>query len=422
MVAFDTDVPREQATFRKRHHATVNALWIGIQFQEAALMAIIVPAIVLALSPQRHTPILALLATISSTCSTLIPPVVGALSDRGKRLRASDRRIETAVMLGVDAAALVAIAYARSTPFLAFAIGVSAIAISSASTVYQALLPEVVPRHAWGVSSGFRGALTLLGTVIGLLVAALLAPRWALFTTATIVALGALTLALIPDPNDRDDDEPRRSSPAVKDRHDLLVTLFARAFMVLGMGLLNTYILYFFHDILHVTNAPLQTGITATAALGGAIVASIIAGLLSDRVDRRYVFVLSGLPMTIAGFGFAFAPTPDALFGYAALFGIGFGGVFSVGWALALDALPEMGDVGRDLGVWSTLSGLPSIAAPAFGAWMIGLGHTPRDGYRIMFAAATACFALGALVVLFVRKRPPGVRPAPAATPVKGAR
>ncbi|HZO92385.1 MAG TPA: MFS transporter [Candidatus Baltobacteraceae bacterium] len=406
MVAVDTRISPEPTTFRRRHHATVNALWIGIQFQEAALMAIIVPAIVLVMAPRDHTPVLAMLATVSSSCSTLIPPVVGALSDRGRRHGVSDRRVETAVMLAVDALALFAIAFAPNTLMLAIAIGISATAISAASTVYQALLPEVVPRHAWGISSGFRGALTLLGTVIGLLVAALLAPKWALYTTATIVALGAVTLALIP--NAKGDEKP--DAPAcIADRHDLIVTLFARAFMVLGMGLLNTYILYFFHDVLHVANAPMRTGITASGALGGAIVASIIAGIVSDRVDRRMVFVLSGVPMVIAGFGFAFAPTPGALIGYAALFGIGFGGIFSVGWALALDAIPEMGDVGRDLGVWSTLSGLPSIIAPAFGAWMIALGGTPRDGYRIMFAVATACFALGALTVLFVRKRPPAV-------------
>ena len=44
---------------------------------------------------------------------------------------------------------------------------------------------------------------------------------------------------------------------------------------------------------------------------------------------------------------------------YAALFGLGYGGVFSVGWALALDAIPELGDVARDLGIWGTLSNLP---------------------------------------------------------------
>lgn len=399
-------VADEASTFRRRHHATVNALWVGIQFQDAALLAIIVPAIVLQLSPRAHTSILAVLATLASTCATLIPPVAGTLSDRGRR-GGSDRRIQTGIALGVDALALVGMGLAGSTFSLGFALGVSAIALSTASTIYQALLPEVVPRHAWGISSGVRGALTLLGTIAGLLVAALINPRWALFTTAAAVAIGTLTLLLIPEPRNGNGDGGNGSEagPQVTDRHDLIVTLIARACIVLGMTLLNTYVLYFFADVLHVKNAPLRTGLTATGALGGAIVSSIVAGIVSDRFDRRYVVALAGLPMTLAGIGFALFPTPAALIGYAALFGLGFGAVFSVGWALALDSIPEMGDLGRDLGIWSTLSGLPAIAAPALGAFVIAHGATVREGYRTLFVIASIAFAAGSLVVLKVRPR-----------------
>lgn len=398
--------PDATSTFRRRHHATVNALWIGIQFQDAALLAIIVPAIVLELSPKTHTSELAVLATLASTCATLIPPIAGGLSDKGRRW-GSDRRLETGVALAVDALALVWMGFAASTLSLAIALGISAIALSTASTIYQALLPEVVPRHVWGISSGVRGALTLLGTIAGLLVAALINPRWALFTTAFCVALGSLTLVLIPEPRplNGDDDDSLDTGPQVNDRHDLIVTLIARACIVLGMTLLNTYVLYFFADVLHVKNAPLRTGLTATGALGGAIVSSIVAGIFSDRFDRRYIVALAGIPMTLAGIGFALYPTPEALIGYAALFGIGFGAVFSVGWALALDSIPEMGDLGRDLGIWSTLSGLPAIGAPALGAFVIAHGGSLRDGYRTLFIIASLAFAAGSLVVLKVRKR-----------------
>jgi MFS family permease len=397
------EIGEPAAPFRRRHHATVNALWIGIQFQDAALMAIIVPAIVLLVDPRHHTSTLALLATIAAAVATLVPPLAGMISDRGRR-RGHDRRVETAYALGVDVLALLGMAVANSATTLAISVALAALAISVASTVYQALLPEVVPRHAWGISSGVRGALTLVGTIVGLLVAALLHPKWALVATATIVALGAITLAAIPDKPIDNQLEPEHPD-IPRDRHDLLVTMIARGLLVLGMGLLNTYILYFFHDVMHVSNAPLRTGITATGALGGAILSSIIAGAISDRVDRRYVVVAAGIPMTLAGLGFAFAPTPSALVWYAALFGFGFGGVFSVGWALALESIPEMGDVGRDLGTWSTLSGLPAIAAPALGAFLIAHGATPTDGYRLMFAVASLCFAAGSLTVLQVRKR-----------------
>jgi MFS family permease len=395
----------EAPLFRRRHHATVNALWIGIQFQDAALLAIIVPAIVLILAPKTHTAVLALLATIASAASTLVPPVAGGLSDWGQRVNASDRRIETGVALGVDALALIGMAFAGNTTTLAIALGVSALALSTASTIYQALLPEIVPREAWGISSGVRGALTLIGTIAGLLVAALLHATWALYTTAACVALGLVTLVLVPEKLEGIGGGDEDVHTNVRDRHDLIVTLIARAFIVLGMTLLNTYILYFFTDVLHVPNAPLRTGLTATGALGGAIVSSIVAGLLSDRYDRRYIVALAGVPMTIAGIGFALYPTPEALIGYAALFGLGFGAVFSVGWALALDSIPEMGDVGRDLGIWATLSGLPAIAAPAIGAFVISHGTTPREGYRLLFIIASIAFALGSATVLKVRKK-----------------
>ena len=110
----------------------------------------------------------------------------------------------------------------------------------------------------------------------------------------------------------------------------------------------------------------------------GAVVSSVAAGVLSDKLDRRLVVCLSGLPMTLAALGFALAPDLRVIFIFAALFGLGYGGVFSVGWALALDSVPELGDVARDLGIWGTLSNLPMVIAPAIGALIIAHGGDRR--------------------------------------------
>jgi MFS family permease len=68
-----------------------------------------------------------------------------------------------------------------------------------------------------------------------------------------------------------------------------------------------------------------------------------------------------------------------------------------------MDSIPELGDVARDLGIWGTLSNLPMVVAPALGALIIAHGTTPSDGYRWLFATASACFLLGSLSVLAVR-------------------
>ena len=393
----------EREAFRPRDHATVNALWIGIQFQDAALLAIIVPAVVLRLAPQQHTAVLAVLATLAGVAVVVVPPLAGAFSDRMRRI-GGDRRKEVALALVVDAMALVGMAFAGSTKQLGTGLIAATIALTAASTIYQALLPEIVPRRAWGAASGVRGAMTLIGTIVGLIIAALLSPVQALFATAAIVILG--TLSLIAIPRDRAENEAEKPAHAkVRDHHDLVVTMIARAWIVLGMTLLNTYVLYFFHDVLGVHDASLRTGLVAGAALIGAIASSVWAGTLSDRVDRRAIVALSGVPMTLAALGFALAPNPTAILFYAVLFGLGFGGVFSVGWALALDAVPELGDVARDLGVWAMLSSLPSIAAPALGGFIIAHAASAAEGYRIMFALAGASFAIGSLVVLKVRRR-----------------
>ncbi|MEA2721145.1 MAG: hypothetical protein QOJ39_3009, partial [Candidatus Eremiobacteraeota bacterium] len=129
------------------------------------------PAIVLHLAPRDHTAVLAVLATLVGAAVALVPPVAGWLSDRARR-RGGDRRRETAVALAVDVIAIGAMAFALSTGAVAVALVAATVAITAAQTIYQALLPEVVPREAWGTSAGVRGAFTLAGTVLGLLAAA----------------------------------------------------------------------------------------------------------------------------------------------------------------------------------------------------------------------------------------------------------
>jgi MFS family permease len=274
--------------------------------------------------------------------------------------------------------------------------------VTSGSVVYQVLVPEIVPRQFWGTAAGYRGAMTLVGTIVGLLLGALLPAREALLAAAGGVIASALTLLFVPASPPFVTTQRERAH--VRDRHDLIVTLIGRAWIVMGMTLLSTYTLYFLHDVLRIHSASAYTGLVAGCAMIGATASSVAAGIASDRLDRRRVVFLSGLPMTAAALGFALAPDLRLVFVYALLFGLGYGGVFSVGWALALDSVPELGDVARDLGIWGTLSNLPLLVAPALGAAIITGGATLSEGYRWLFASAGACFLFGSVTVLAVRK------------------
>lgn len=369
--------------------------------QDAALMAIIVPALLLLIAPADHTKVLAMISTAVAIGTAIVPPFAGALSDRLRR-DGGDRRRQTALVLTADAIALLAMYYVQSAVNLGVTATAAMIAVVSGSVVYQVLVPEIVPRKFWGAAAGYRGATTLIGTILGLLLAALLPPRQAVLAAAAGVTVSALTLFFVPR---SPPFAEKRDRPRVRDRHDLVVTMIARAWIVMGMTLLTTYVLYFFHDVLRIANASVSTGLVAGSAMVGAVVSSVVVGIVSDRLDRRLTVFVSGLPMTAAALGFALVPDPHAVFLYALLFGLGYGGVFSVGWALALDSVPEIGDVARDLGIWGTLSNLPMVVAPAIGAAIITAAPNINAGYRWLFASAGVCFFLGSLTVLAAHKQ-----------------
>jgi MFS family permease len=163
-----------------------------------------------------------------------------------------------------------------------------------------------------------------------------------------------------------------------------------------------TFVLYFFHDVLGDQTPSRSTGYFGVLSLAGAAITSFWMGRLSDRVARKNIVALSGVPMTIAICIFAAAPSLHYLVLVALLFGLGFGAFISTGWALAIDSVPQLRDVARDLGIWGLASGVPAIIGPIFGGWLLAHAHSPLTGYKTLFFVAALSFALGSLTVLLI--------------------
>jgi MFS family permease len=379
----------------------LNALWIPLTFQDAALMTIAVPAALLVLAPKSHVVALAALASIAAAAAMIVPPLAGWLSDRMRRT-GGERRAFVAAGLAIDVTALVALAFARNLVTFDVCLVLAVIGANVALAAYQALLPELVPRARWGAVSGVRGAASLVGTVLGLSVAgAAPNPQITFVAAAAVIALCSVSLLAI-----REVEWTEPEHIHVSDWHDFMVVFAARALVFFGLLLLQTFVLYYFRDIQGLPNPSAGTAIAAFCTMIGATGSSIYLGILSDRVPRKFVTAIAGVPMAAAAIGFAIAPAPQWIFLYAFLFGIGFGGVFSTGWALAMDSIPAMRDVARDLGLWGIATNLPNVIAPLVGGWLIGLFHGTRDGYQAVFGLAGFSFALASLVVLRVGRQP----------------
>lgn len=383
-----------------RLHVAVNLLYLGFQFQDAALFTIILPLIVLRLAGTSHVAMYATLATVATAVGTLTPSAAGWLSDRVQRTGVA-RPAQMAAIVVLDIIALAIIAGASSPVMLGAGVAIAAISVAGGETVYQAILPEVIERPDWGLSTGVRGAVTLVGATIGFLAAGYFSPADAILANAVILVLTSVSLMWIPRRTAAHEVAHR---PIVTDRRDLVVMMIVRGFMVLGMGLFVTYGVYFFHDVLRVTDAPERAGITAITALAGAVISSLLCGVLPNRVDRRHVVAAAGCAMGAAGFGFAFDPNPSDLIACAAILGVGLGAIYSAGFVLVLSALPSATDIGRDLGHWATISGLPAIAAPALGALILAHAHDRAPGYEAVFGSASVAFALAGLSALAVRR------------------
>jgi MFS family permease len=380
----------------------LNFLWLPLTFQDTALLTIAVPAMTVRLAPEHHVFVLAALASIAALATMLVPPLSGWLSD-ARRRRGGSRRSFVAVGILIDVAALVGLAYANTLPLFAFLLVMATLGSNVALSAYQVILPESVPRQYWGAVSGVRGVATLAGSIVGFAIAGLApSPQLTFVAAAAAMALGGLSLLGIREGAYAPHVEHARG----RDWHDFVIVFTARVLVFFGLTLLQTFVLFYFRDVQRIANPSAGTALYAFATIGGAVFSSVVLGLLSDRAPRKIVTALAGASMTTATIGFAIAPEVRWVLSFAVLFGIGFGGMLSSGWAMAMDAIPQLRDVGRDFGLWGIATSVPNVIAPIAGGWLIGIFHGTREGYQAVFGLSGLSFALASLTVLRAGRRP----------------
>jgi MFS family permease len=391
-----------QERYGKWQSVVINFFWIPLFFQDAALPAITVPAVLVKLAPHNHVAVLAVIIAIAAFVSMIVPPIAGAISDR-LRQRGVPRRAPILLGAGLDIVSLLLMAQAHTLSMFVVLFIVATFGANISLAAYQALIPDAVPQASWGLVSGVRSVAMVVGTALGLGMAMGTYPSSTFIGLAAGLGAGVLTLFAVAERAILDQPEEHAH---ISDWNDFTIVFLARAFLAFGMSLLMTFVYLFFNDVLHVANASVGTGLVAVASLGGAVVSGIALGVLSDRISRKIVVALCGIPMTLAAAGFAIAPQPQLMYAFAVLFGIGFGGIMSTGWALAMDSVPQLRDVARDLGIWGIAQNFPQVVAPLVGWSILGAYHSSIAGYQALFFCAAASFLIASAIVLAVGKHP----------------
>lgn len=431
-----------------REQLILNVLWFAINLQYAALLPVVIPIqILLFVAPgqvgnAQQATFLGWLSAVASVVSLCMPPLVGTLSDHttGKWGR---RR---------PYIALGGLLLISSTPFLVssvniatFLIGLSLLHLGNNVLLpaYQSLVPDRVPKEQRGEASGYVGAMTILGNVASLGLAALLlggtnqnsysksvihsnASIYYIIGAAALFVMILITLLGVKEEPFQPEQCPSEEAgekflsrfarwfahgwQAPWHSYNFIVVFLTRSSIMLGLALFMTYVEYYFARVQHITNFVQVTALVAVLALGGGVVSGIVFGILSDRLKRRApVVCVATLCMSLTSFAFVVtsANLINWLWPLGVLFGLGYGAYTSVDWALSVDVLPSLKEAGESLGVWNATVNLPAIIAPLLGSLIINLADGFGQielGYRLVFMVASLCLIVAAITVLRVRE------------------
>jgi MFS family permease len=439
----------------------LNILWLPMNALNGALLPVVIPTQILLFLPatqvgnaQQGT-FLGWLSTIASFVALLMPPLVGTLSDRttSKFGRRHPYIVAGGILMIISAPLLVI-----SSDLIIFLLGLSFLhlGMNTMMPAYQSLVPDKVPERQRGETSSYVGALTILGTMIGLGLAAyllggvsqhihntnLIRRNAGIYYIATISLMIACILVTVfgvhetqlkPQQKPSSYDENESGKEKFHDwfvhswidpwhKHNFTTVFLTRASIMLALSMFMTFIEYYFAQVQHVPNFVTTTAIVAVFALGGGVVSGIVFGVLSDHLKRRAPIVSgAAILMSITSLGFVVLPSTSnglnpgslniILWPLGACFGLGHGAFSSVDWALSIDALPSLKETGKDLGMWTASMTLPAMIAPLLGGIILTIAdkyHATNLGYRIIFLVASGFLIVAAICVLFVREQRKG--------------
>jgi MFS family permease len=182
----------------------------------------------------------------------------------------------------------------------------------------------------------------------------------------------------------------------------------SRFLLFMGLATLMSYQVFYLLDKLGLSQAAIPETMlkstlisTVTTVLG-----SLLGGWLSDRINRRKIFVL--VSALIYGIGLAVIGIASNLDGFLwgiAICGLGQGVYLAVDLALVTEVLPDKtGGAAKGIGIISLANNIPQSLAPAIAPLFLAVAASGGKGnYSFLFTMAAVFALLGAAAVLPIR-------------------
>ncbi|MFI5980240.1 MFS transporter [Streptomyces sp. NPDC051555] len=376
--------------------------------------SILLPTQIAAIAGDDKVAVLGLVGGISAIFATAFNPIAGALSDRSGR--------RSPWILGGALGSLAGLAFLGSVT-TALLVGIGWCLIQATMNVYQAAVTAIVPDRIAVARRGTASAVVGLGLPIGGTVGVLIASQAADHLRTGYLVFGGVIAAAAMLLTAFCRDLPRTTSPVAPaadvppapkgaqvkaflsalGHHDFRWAFIGRALMVLGYFSVVGYQLYILDDHIALPDGltpPDAMAVLTPVSMVAMAVSTVVGGMLSDRWNRRKVFVgvsaaLAGLVMVVP----VVSPTWTGMLVFSALNGLAFGCFMAVDTALVTLVLPRAEDAARDMGVLNIANAGPQIIAPFVASAVV----TALGGYTPLFLVGGALSLIGALAILPIR-------------------
>lgn len=379
------------------------------------ISTILLPIRIASLVAGNPTSTFSLVLGIGAVAAVIANPLIGTLSDRTTS-RFGRRRpwLVAGGVLSVIAILLLSIASSLLAVMVEWV--VLQIAMDMILVTLFSIIPDQIPLKQRATASAFAAGLGAgLGGLFGqTLVAQVFKGTQAAYislavTAAIMIALFLLVLREVPLP--KAFVPPFRVKNALTmwkplTQRDFALTWLARCLMNLGNITVLHFMFFYLQDAVHYPRLfPGQTTaqgvqIFSTIEVAALLAASVVGGLLSDRFQRRKVFVVvSSVIMTVSLLLYAFFPTWSLVLVATVAFGISTGIFISTDLALVSQVLPAAADRGKDMGIINTTIFIPILLSPAIAGITLSVWHS----YFALFSLLAVATLLAAVCILPIK-------------------
>lgn len=382
-----------------------------------AWIAFLTPIVVaLAIRIQQIDPVgkvgdIALITGVGAVFGFISSPFFGKLSDRTTSRLGMRRPWLIAGVIGT-AISLLIVATAQTIPMVLLGWCVTNVVFWALAGVLVAVLRDQVPDEQRGLVSGILGMCQQLAIIGGVFVAQLVAGStfWMFMLPAAVALVTVVVFTLVL--KDRTLDPSQRPPYSFREflrsfwvnpvRYpDFGWAWLSRFLLFLALATLLDFQVYYLIDHLHQTPT-VVVGLVLIATLIQTVcvvLSSNLSGVLSDRVQRRKIFVMAAALIYAIGLLIVAFTKSFTIFVVAiAILGIGVGAYVAVDLALGSEVLPEHGrEAAKDMAVFNCAVALPPTIAPVIALIFLGIGG--GNNYTALFIAAAVYALLGALAI-----------------------